>query len=292
MSVIEGNIIIDESYLVEQGICKDHLEGMKQETVQCDSDYHYYYEMVDTEEDILVPVKKIKGLTGSKGEANRSWFDHITNKAGNLSWARLNNLRRSLEEQGLESFRQSFKDPGYQVKLIHYDKEDSYYVGSDGNHHTVWAKITNAPSICARVSRYKFNPLKWMNYQSIREMEAKFQRTLKQYNLEFDAEQYWMEADFGYIQVNDWPILYFECPVIFDYGNESKVHTVLQEYEKVFNQLEQIVRLHKKWGFVSDIKKRVLLLKALQLFLNEERQGVYNMLLDLYKAGWHEKYRG
>lgn len=232
MSIVEEDIFIDESYLIKRGISKDHLDQMKKELVQLDIGYHYFYDMVDTEEDVLVPVNKIQGLSSTRGEANRSWFNHIARKAGGLSLTRLNSLRRSLENQGLESFRESFKEREYQVRLIHYDEEDNYYVGGDGNHRTVWAKIVNAPSICARVSRYKINHKNRTNYQAVRKLK----------------------------------------------------------YVEVIDQLERSVQLHKKLSrFISNTKKRVFLLKVLEIFANEKRLLIYDMLLRLYKAGWPNK---
>jgi len=270
-------IKINEKYLVEAGVSPEHLDKMKKEIVQGHDHYHYFYDYVGEKETFIVPVNKIKGL--SRGEDGRTWWDHITSKAGNLSWIRIQNLRRRIEEKGLEEFRRSFEDPSYRVELNYYDYEDSYYVGGDGNHRTLWAKIVDAPFICARVSRYSLSPTKWINYQNVQDWKEKLRSLLERYNLQLVN---------GHIEANGWSILYLDptYTYIYDYGDKDQVHAVLDEYSEVISLLEGAIDFHRKLRFISDIRIRKFILAVLYIFSKHER--VYEVLLDLYNAGWNK----
>jgi hypothetical protein len=275
----------EEEFLLKMGVPQSHIDRMKRDTCLSSCDYQLFYEFAGEEEieDLrMVPVEKVGGLTGSRGEGGASWWDHFTGKVGNLDLVRIERLKEKLKALGLDHFRSTFAHPEYKIELGYYPWHDAYIVESDGNHRTIWAKIVGAPTIAARV--YRFLPDHYKRYQRLVERKKQFENTVKHYNL------IWKDSDLlaGEEQI---PVWHFGRGYYNRrrYETDENIQWMMKEYDRMEKRLKRLGEIHERLSRFKNERIRDLLLRFLSLrseiFLDED-PVVYSLLQKLYKAKW------
>lgn len=262
-----------EIFLINQGISPQHLKKIKCSMVGTAAEYFHYYLHEKEEQNLLVPLDKVKGLSHSRGIPGFSWWDHLIQKEGNLSYLRINHLYRSLQEQGLQEFRQSFSEVTYKIKLHYYMEQDEYYVSIDGNHRALWAKIVDAPYICADVSFYKLCSTRYGNYKAIQHIEKQFFYLVRQ--CQFDLVD-------RFVQYKKCPVLYHDPPRI-SCGNQKALQELCEYYNQSNNTVHKLLNIHMKLSKVPSTIIRMKLVSWLKKFTSN---NYYETIYMLYKTGW------
>lgn len=146
---------VTTQYLRSKGVDLDYIQSLKTDYVLSDENFWEYHKYIKTERNILVPLKKVKGLS-NRGEPNRSWWDHLQG-CGHVVTDRLESLQKIMEKKGVEAFRKSFEEEEYKVYFAYYIDLDEYFLSVDGTHRVIWAKTLNVPYICADVDKYRLH---------------------------------------------------------------------------------------------------------------------------------------
>ncbi|MCY7500125.1 hypothetical protein [Bacillus pumilus] len=142
---MKGNL---DELLIQKGVSETHIKEMKETINFGERIFSLYYK---EREEILdeIPLSKIKSL-GFRGTGCLSWYDHAEGKGSNIDPRRSQIAYKHLLEQTLEQFQVFYKQSP--VRLIYFEDDDFYAVNGDGTHRTLWAKITDTPTISAEVT--------------------------------------------------------------------------------------------------------------------------------------------
>lgn len=164
--------------LLQKGVSDSYIKNIKQTLNMSEDPYKRYYD--DIQEDkktfAYVPVSKIKSL-GFRGTVGLSWFDHACcNGTHNIDLVRCQRAFDYLKTQSLDEFHDYYKH--HPVRLKYYEDDDFYVVFGDGTHRTLWAKVTGASYIYARIYRARKNHSTYESYRWFKELEVKFHEYL------------------------------------------------------------------------------------------------------------------
>ncbi|QIZ08453.1 hypothetical protein HFZ78_18495 [Priestia megaterium] len=268
--------------LLDAGVSEEHLSFLLEDKLKNDKSFKCFFECIDQQrENQLVPVKKIKGLSRLRGEAGFSWWDHALRKAGNIAGNRLEENDKRLQSTTLDEFRISFGSNNFPaVELNYYNKFDEYYVSSDGNHRTLWAKLVDADNIKARVYNYKYNPIKHESYKRIQGILSDYTKLVHVAN--FEMKEGIKEGELEY---NGWPVYSLKFPNIYDYLNEEQISNFKNYVYKNIKMIENIMDRYFKFSKIPD-KWRMKLFKLLINHLNNENEYIYENLVTLQEQGW------
>ncbi|MCY8234914.1 hypothetical protein [Priestia endophytica] len=176
--------------LLEKGVPESHILDMQATLNVNEYPYEYYYEEIMEEEDNYehVPLSKIKSL-GFRGTEGISWFDHACyNGTHNIDESRCQKAFEHLKKESIEEFQEYYKSSF--VELIYFIDDDFYAVYGDGTHRTLWAKVTGASTIYARVTRAKKNSIAYEVHQKFKSLEKEFYSYLKSKKLEWTEPRY------------------------------------------------------------------------------------------------------
>ncbi|MFJ5762748.1 hypothetical protein ACIQAA_27190 [Neobacillus sp. NPDC093182] len=269
-----------EMTLLNAGVNEEHLSFLKNDTLKSDAPFYYFFDVSDQREYRLVPVNKIKGL--SRGEPGFSWWDHVLLKAGNIAGNRLEGNEKRLQSTTLEEFRKRFVSNNFPaVELSYYDEFDEYYVSSDGNHRTLWAKLVAADYIRARVYDYKYNPIKHGSYKRVQGILSDYTKLVEVANLQLEGDQY----DCWDLEYKGIQLCSDEIPYIRDYLNETKISNLKNCVGKNIKMIENIMDRYFKFARIPD-KLRMKLFKLFMNHLNNEKKFIYVNLVWLQEHGW------
>jgi hypothetical protein len=265
-----------ELVLLEMGVLFEELQKAKKEKLQNYRSLFSLYQR-NYEEDThleLVPVDKIISLTDTRGEFGRTWWDHISSKAGSLDSLRKRYLFDQLSKKGLHSFRSSFAEEEYKVTMYHFVEHNCYAVENDGNHRTTWAKVLNAPFIAAEVTRCRAIPEKYNNLKEIEKSKGELSKLITHYNLTYDGTS----------------ILY-KNQMITDVFIPEPCWNSFDSAKKQFEYYSELiacaVELHKELNSLNWIKRKK---RILSLIFGSDttmmEHHTYKILSSLYKANW------
>ncbi|MGX6580099.1 hypothetical protein ACWMNW_01225 [Bacillus velezensis] len=237
-----------EKLLLEKGVCEFHIKEMKDTKNISEYPYELYYDEVGNSEKLYrdVPLKKIKSL-GFRGTSGVSWFDHACyNGTDNIDIGRCEKAFEYLKKQSLEEFHTYYQHSP--VKLVHYEDDDFYAVYGDGTHRTIWAKITEAPTIYAQVTRARKNPSLYKSYLRFKELESQINRYFKENNLSWGVKksQYYSEILYKGMPVALYSI---DPPYSFKRSsyslNDQKLDTWSKELNEFMNEFQESLRYRK-----------------------------------------------
>lgn len=183
------------SEMNKQGISNEHIEAMK-DRIFHSSDYEFYYDIVDENEDdenkvpSLVDVNKIVGISTGWSTVDRSIYElffgvteEIPTKNGKtLKLERIEENLNSLINNGIQYQYNFYVDANRKglrdglPKFNYYMDDDVYFSGA--THRTVSAIMFNAPKMIGYVTTYKKNPDKYNNYLIHKDTENKWKSFL------------------------------------------------------------------------------------------------------------------
>lgn len=198
----EGVITLTETELyetlIEKGVPESYIQEMKETPNQSCDPYERYYDYSGKTTFEKVPLSKVKGL-GFRGTPGLSWFNHACYKeTDNIDVGRCQRAFNFLKGQTLEEFHKYYQTST--VRLIYFEDDDFYTVGGDGTHRTLYAKVTGASSISAKVDYYKKDPLAFEAYQQFLDMAPAFEQLLTANHLTIkdDYRAYRFSPEFYY----------------------------------------------------------------------------------------------
>lgn len=234
-----------EQFLLKMGVSQSHIDRMKRERCTTSSEYHLFYEEVGkTEYDVPVPVRKIQGLTGSRGKDGASWWDHFTGKAGAIERDRIEYLKGKLEEIGLERFREHFAEYRYSVDLGYYPEHDLFIVENDGNHRTIWAKIVGAPTISAVVHHFQFLPDHYERHKRVKKRKEQFDSTLDQYHLRWEDHKLF----FGDLPISNFDPGYYNRN---NYQDDYRAEWIIRSFDEMEKKIHRIGEIHRVLAWIK-----------------------------------------
>ncbi|SFX79372.1 hypothetical protein SAMN04487866_12617 [Thermoactinomyces sp. DSM 45891] len=274
-----------ELYLVEKGVSSEHIQVLKNEIVQgMDSDLQECFEYVETVER-LIPVDKIVSLPRFRRGRDGTWWDHFNCQAGSIVEVRIESLRRSMEQKGLESFIHSFSLPKYKVRGCYYPRLDQYYIEQDGTHRTLWAKVVDAPYIYARVEIYKLVKEKYRNYLMLLSLKESWYELLRKCHLSW-------HYDNNMVMYGDKEVFKFYRPPSFS-GDDVSTQIIKEKYKRNIGIFEKCLHLDRYWK--KRIRNRELRYKIIKNivcpFIELRDKGyvdsaAYRLLISLYESDW------
>ncbi|WP_053360960.1 hypothetical protein [Bacillus sp. FJAT-27251] len=254
--------------------------------VKSDKYYQSFFENESSESNVIVPVRDIKGLTDTRGEENRSWWDHATLRAGKLSVTRFNSFGEKLKETNLEEFRQWFISDNFPLmKLVYYKEFNEYYVETDGNHRTVWAKLIDAEFIKAKVVNCR------LNIQKFKEINRKEQQKLNNFiiieKLKIDFEKYiqryGFSINYGYIIYKGERLMLCYPPKLY-YSNDQVVEFFKTYIREVKSNLRDLENEYHKLKKIPRILRSIYIILAMQI---PRKRDTFITLSILIKKGWN-----
>ena len=150
-----------ESYLMDIGVDKNHIENMQHKVLQANKDkYHDFPDIYSPERCYisLVPLDKVIGT--SRCTVGQSVYDNITKiPAGDRSPDRFMGCFEYFYKMTFEELKQSYSELYEPVEMVYYVDEDEYYL-TNGNHRTLTAMMVGAEYIKAKVTNAYLNPVK------------------------------------------------------------------------------------------------------------------------------------
>ncbi|MGE6202998.1 hypothetical protein [Guptibacillus hwajinpoensis] len=183
-----------ENALLKKGVSKEHIDNMKSEKTLDLAEFQVYYD-IDGDRVIRdIPVQNIK-MT-SRAKPGIPWFDLALNsKEAHLEASKLSNCFKHFSESlDLHTYYQFFSSDRCRkanpIEFEYYERNNIYKT-NNGNHRTIFAKITNLPVIKAMVTTYVFNQNKYSNYIKLREEFFSLDNKLSELNfhIEIDDEE-------------------------------------------------------------------------------------------------------
>ncbi|ARI75657.1 hypothetical protein [Halobacillus mangrovi] len=282
--MIEINAL--EELLLRKGVKQEHILDLSNEKVKSDKVYRSFFDYdPHYDAEVLVPVNKIKGLTFSRGKENYSWWDHANMKAGNIDPHKFRGLQEKLEETTLVEFEKWFVDKNFpMMQLYYYEDFDEYYVGSDGNHRSIWAKLIDAKYIKAEIVKYRINHQRYekyklhekekqKNHEKIELLKKNFEKdiqdfgfTIKENNVEFHGE----------LLVN-----YF--PENIDLTHPATLKILEKRLANTANHLLILKSEYYKLKSIPSIIRYIYILARINLSASYNKRIIYEMLRKLYK---------
>lgn len=257
-----------------------------------------------------VPVEHIKA-TSREGFPDDSWFDLAKNASSiiydgedeirsNIDTSRIReSLEYLLNAEHLSSYHQSLVDSIAPVQLNYYDQEDIYEVGSDGNHRTILAKLTNAPFIKARIIPLTFNQEKYDNYiQVVEQAIETFNAVIDQLGFTSDDEAiYYNESPVIVPMANGIFKYYFKLKMnkgtsLVSYSDESsyfinklqevtkvlyQIHETKKQYQRFYNRIKWL----KAWSLNKVLLELILFIRcSWESFESDKYILAFSMMLD------------
>ncbi|MGG4392111.1 hypothetical protein COK01_24805 [Priestia megaterium] len=267
------------------GISKEHIDLLKKEKLKSDIELEKYFDLDSKVRDDtkfeLVPVSKIKGLNRHRGEAGYTWLDHVEKKAGGLDKRKFESIQQKLDNTSLEEFKEWFSSDSFPMKqdkltLFYYADYDEYYVGN-GNHRTSWAKLVDAEYIKANVITYRYNPIKYTNFQKVKRLEENFFQLLNICNLHYNLRQ-------DLVEYKGWSVVIHKPLIITSNTTQIQITNYILKLNK---DMDFIVKLMNKYFLFLRLPKK-LRMKLLNFFnhCSKDNYRTYKILKMLQQRDW------
>jgi hypothetical protein len=277
----EGNEKSLEKFLIESGLKPEEISKLKKEKNESVDEFYSFYTRTDKEIMKKIPVNRVIGIGTARGTTGISWFENLLNfRQHNFRAKTINDLSEKMHSS-LSDFRNSFESGDYSgdnLRFVHFIEDDLYVNTSGGSHRTLFAKISGAEYIYAKVLEYKCDNYKRKNFELIKQKEEQLKNLVSEMNLGIISEE-----NQQIISYKNTTILSFEEIDICDYSNDEAVRIVIDSLNKHIDYLEGIKKEYLKivW-FPSKIRKFVLNFK-----LNFSNDWSLRILKKLIDSGWY-----
>jgi hypothetical protein len=221
----------------------------------------------------------------------RHWFFNLENwKGHHFEEETIDLFIKKLMNTPLEAIQESFQLEEYSgdnLRYIYFKDIDEYFPCSGGNHRTLFAKITNAPYILAKVEEHEKDHKKNCNYDLIQSRKNYLEALIKQLNLTKSEKENSSDEEF-YLIYKNISLLYVKIPSIKDYTDKDseRFHEVYEAYKRAIYYLKD---LESKDFYYSKIPFRNQLLKVINAI--QPAEGTIAHLKNLYAAGWKRRPR-
>ncbi|MCA5014037.1 MULTISPECIES: hypothetical protein [unclassified Enterococcus] len=178
-----------EEYLLSKGVSEASLKSSKEQFSLEDRELYNYYHYKDrVENDKLVPVKNIEGVSRV---VDFSWFNILNYSILgvaqkdydiNIEQSRFLKQLLLLEENNIEGLQNMYNNTG-NISFLAFQNEDEikYFQCIDGNHRSILAKVLGLKTIRASdIYYYEYNAENFRLYNIYKKEETDFLKFLEQ----------------------------------------------------------------------------------------------------------------